>query len=232
MNELVEVKHLSKNYGSHNILHDISFTIKKGAIVGLLGPNGSGKTTLVKLLNGLIKDYSGEIYIDGQKLSAKSKELISYLPDCNYFANWMRVKDAYAIFKDFYSDFDKVKCLMLLEHFHIDFSMKIKTMSKGTKEKLQLAFVMSRRAPLIILDEPLGGIDPLAREEILDTILSNYGMDQTILITTHLISDIERIFSDVIFLNEGSITQMGEVDDLRQKTQKSINELFKELYHA
>ena len=232
MNEIVEIRNLSKSYGNKQVLKDVSLSIKKGCIVGLLGPNGSGKTTLVKLLNGLLKDYTGEILIDGKPVGKDTKAIVSYLPDHDYFASWMKVKDAFQLFQDYYQDFDASKCLAMLQDFDISLSTKIKSMSKGTKEKLQLALVMSRKAKLIVLDEPLGGIDPAAREVILDTILSNYSMDQTILLTTHLISDIERIFSDVIFLNEGSITLAGEVDALRQQTQKSINELFKELYHA
>lgn len=232
MNKIVEVQNLSKSYGNHQVLNTVSLSIKQGSITGLLGPNGSGKTTFVKLLTGLLKDYSGTIQIDGQPISNNTKAIVSYLPDHDYFSSWMKVKDVYQIFVDFYEDFDAEKCLKMLEDFHISLSDKIKTMSKGTKEKLQLAFVMSRNAKLIILDEPLGGIDPAARDVILDTILSNYAMDQTILITTHLISDIERIFSDVIFLDEGRVTLAGDVDTLRQEKQTSINDLFKELYRS
>ena len=232
MNKIVELQHVSKYYGNKHVLKDVSLSIKQGSITALLGPNGSGKTTLVKLINGLLKDYTGEILIDGNPISSKSKATVSYLPDHDYFSNWMKVNDVYSLFIDFYEDFDAEKCLAMLEDFHISLSDKIKTMSKGTKEKLQLAFVMSRNAKLIILDEPLGGIDPAARDVILDTILSNYAMDQTILITTHLISDIERIFSDVIFLNDGHITLAKDVDTLRQEKQLSINDLFKELYRS
>lgn len=225
---IVSVTGLNKSFGKKEVLKDVSFTCKGGSIVGLLGPNGSGKTTLIKILTGLITGYTGDVRIDDQPIGTKTKATVSYLPDEPYFADWMKAKDALAIFTDLYRDFDYLRCLEIMQRFQIDENMQIKTMSKGTKEKFQLALVMSRHAKLIVLDEPIGGVDPAAREVILDTILSNYREDQTILIATHLIADIERIFDSVLFIKEGKIVLDDNVEELRLKTQKSIDELFRE----
>lgn len=228
MEKLIEMRNVHKAYGKKQVLHDINITLKEGQIVGLLGPNGSGKTTLIKILCGLLRNYQGDVTVQGHKIGAITKGMISYLPDEPYFANWMKVKDALAIFIDMYADFDLDKCLRIMKRFQIDETMSIKTMSKGTKEKFQLALVMSRKASIIILDEPIGGVDPAAREVILDTILENYEPQQTILIATHLIADIERIFSSVIFIKEGRIVLQEEVEDLRVRTGKSVDQLFRE----
>lgn len=225
---IVNVTGLNKSFGNKQVLKDISFTCKGGSIVGLLGPNGSGKTTLIKILTGLITGYEGDVRIDGEPIGVKTKETVSFLPDEPYFADWMRVKDALTIFTDLYRDFDYMRCLEIMQRFLIDVNMRIKTMSKGTKEKFQLALVMSRHSKLIVLDEPIGGVDPAAREVILDTILSNYREDQTILIATHLIADIERIFDSVLFIKEGKIVLDDNVEEIRSRTQKSIDELFRE----
>lgn len=209
-------------------LHNVDMVFEGGQIIGLLGPNGSGKTTLLKVMTGLLKDYDGVVRIDGKDIGADTKAVVSYLPDEPYFSDWMKVKDALAIFVDMYADFDLDKCLSIMSRFQIDESMRIKTMSKGTKEKFQLALVMSRKAKIIVLDEPIGGVDPAAREVILDTILENYSADQTILIATHLIADIERIFSTVVFIKNGQIVLNKEVEEVRQETGKSIDELFRE----
>lgn len=226
METLVEVNDLYKSYGDTHVLKNINLQLKKGAIVGLLGPNGSGKTTLIKTLTGILKNYTGEIRIDGYKIGKDTKKIVSYLPDHEYFENHVKVKQAIAMFKDLYEDFDDEKCKNLLSKFKISETDKIKSMSKGTKEKLQLALVISRNAKLIILDEPIGGVDPASREVILDTVLENYNPEQTILIATHLISEVEKIFSEVILLKEGEIVLHDDVESIRMSTNKSINELF------
>lgn len=228
MENLIEINALTKHYGKKSALQNIDLACTSGQIIGLLGPNGSGKTTLIKVLNGLLKDYEGTVRIDGHKPDVYTKSIISYLPDEPYFANWMKVKDALNIFIDMYKDFDYAKCLSIMKRFQINEDMAIKTMSKGTKEKFQLALVMSRNAKIVILDEPIGGVDPAAREVILDTILENYSEEQTIIIATHLIADIERIFGSVIFIKDGSIVLHEEVEDVRSRTGKSIDELFRE----
>lgn len=228
MEKLIEICGLSKAYGKKQALHNVDMVFEGGQIIGLLGPNGSGKTTLLKVMTGLLKDYDGVVRIDGKDIGADTKAVVFYLPDEPYFSDWMKVKDALAIFVDMYADFDLDKCLSIMSRFQIDESMRIKTMSKGTKEKFQLALVMSRKAKIIVLDEPIGGVDPAAREVILDTILENYSADQTILIATHLIADIERIFSTVVFIKNGQIVLNKEVEEVRQETGKSIDELFRE----
>lgn len=228
MDNLIEISGLSKSYGKKQVLHGIDLSFKKGTIIGLLGPNGSGKTTLLKVLTGLLKDYEGSIKIDGKSIGAGTKAVVSYLPDEPYFSDWMKAKDAISIFMDMYDDFDYDKCLKIMKRFKIEETLRIKTMSKGTKEKFQLALVMSRNSKIIILDEPIGGVDPAAREVILDTILENYSEDQMILIATHLIADIERIFDSVVFIKEGTIVLDKEVEEVRQETGKSIDELFRE----
>lgn len=231
MNEvIVDVQAVTKLYGKKRALQNVSFSCKGGQIIGLLGPNGSGKTTMIKILTGLITAYDGTVSIDGLTIGEKTKAMVSYLPDEPYFADWMKAKDALQIFVDMYQDFDLERCLTIMRRFQIDETMRIKTMSKGTKEKFQLALVMSRKAKLIVLDEPIGGVDPAAREVILDTILENYSSDQTILIATHLIADIERIFDSVIFIKDGEIIINDEVEELRSTTQKSIDELFREKF--
>lgn len=225
---IIQLQDVTKNYGRKNALDQVSIACKRGQIVGLLGPNGSGKTTLIKILAGLLKDYSGVAHIDEQAIGAYTKSIVSYLPDEPYFSDWMKAKDAVNLFVDMYEDFDLNKCLDILKRFQIESNMRIKTMSKGTKEKFQLALVMSRKAKVIVLDEPIGGVDPAAREVILDTILANYSEEQTILIATHLIADIERVFDSVIFIKEGKIVLHDNVDELRVKTGKSIDELFRE----
>lgn len=230
MEAMINISGLSKSYGHKEILYNVNLQMKRGNIIGLLGPNGSGKTTLIKILCGLLREYRGEIVIDGHPIGVHSKSIISYLPDEPYFAAWMKVKDAIGIFCDMYADFDVERCRELCKRFDIQNNMLIKTMSKGTKEKFQLSLVMARRAKIIILDEPIGGVDPAARDVILDTILSNSFEEQTILIATHLIADIERIFDSVIFIQEGNITLDRDVEELRQETGKSIDELFREKF--
>ena len=230
MRHLIEVSHLSKYYGKKAALNNVSLTLEPGKIIGLLGPNGSGKTTLIKVLNGLLKDIKGEVMIHGQKPGKSTKAIISYLPDDDYFSDWMKAEDAVQLFKDFYKDFDADKASSLMERLSIDPKQRIKTMSKGQKEKFQLSLVMSRNALVYIFDEPIGGVDPAAREVILDIILNNYSEDSLVLISTHLITDIEKIFDEVIFLKEGEVVLHRNVEELRSETGKSVDELFREVF--
>lgn len=228
--QLIEINHVTKAYGNKVALKDFTCTLKGGGIVGLLGPNGSGKTTLIKILNGLLKDYKGDVLIDGQKPNAYTKSIVSYLPDETYFEEWMKARDALSMFQDMYKDFDITKALELMKRMELHPDMKIKTMSKGMKEKFQLALVMSRKAKIYILDEPIGGVDPAARELILEIILNNYSEDSLVLISTHLISDIEKIFEDVIFIKNGELVMNRNAEELRQEKGQSIDEIFREVF--
>ena len=232
MEELLKIDNVSKKYGHFKALDNVSLTLSKGKIIGLLGPNGSGKTTLIKIINGLLKEYDGEILVDGNKIGEKSRKIISYLPDENYFQDWMYVRDVLGIFSDLYEDFDKENCLSLMNRFKLDKNMKIKAMSKGMKEKFQLSLVMSRKAKIYILDELIAGVDPAAREVILDVILNNYEADSLVLISTHLISDLETIFDDVIFLKEGRVVLHQETEELRSQRKQSIDEAFREVFRC
>lgn len=230
MQSIVEFNNLTKEFGKKKALDQISLQIPKGRIIGLLGPNGSGKTTMMKLMNGLIQPSEGEVRIDGITPGKESKKLVSYLPEKTYLNEWMKVKDILSFFGDFYADFDHYKCRELLKDLNIDINDKLKTMSKGTKEKVQLILVMSRKAQLYLLDEPIGGVDPAARDYILKTILSNYNEGASIILSTHLIGDVEKLFDDVIFLSYGTIALNGAVDEIRQEKGKSIDELFREVF--
>ena len=229
---ILECKGLSKTYQGFPALTNVSFGIGGGHIVGLLGPNGSGKTTLLKLLAGLLSPTAGTISIQGYPVGTASKSLVSYLPDHPYLDGRMKVRDMVALFADFYRDFDPKRAYGMLETLSIDPSKKLKSFSKGTKEKVQLILVMSRRAKLYLLDEPIAGVDPAARDYILQAILSNYEEDASILISTHLISDIENILDEVIFLKRGQIYTHASVDGLRQESGKSIDALFRELFRC
>lgn len=228
--ELLECKNLYKDYGTKKVLKDVNLTIPRGKIIGLLGSNGSGKTTLIKLINDLITPTKGEILINGEHPGINSKKIISYLPERTYLSMDMKVKEIIEYFKDFYDNFDKDKAYELLKKLNINPNDKLKTMSKGTKEKVQLILVMSRKADLYILDEPIGGVDPAARDYILDTILKNFNKDASIIISTHLIADIERILDDVIFISDGKIVLYEEADKLRNKESKSIDMIFREMF--
>ena len=225
---LLEVSHVCKSYGANRVLDDVTFSIPKGKIVGLLGPNGSGKTTLIKLINDLLKEDSGSIKVEGLDLGVETKKLISYLPDKNYLNNNMTVLELLNYFKDFYEDFRIDKAKELIGKLELDLNQKLKTMSKGTKEKVQLILVMSRKAKLYILDEPIGGIDPAARDYIINTILTNFSNDASLLISTHLISDLEKVLDEVIFLKNGKVVRSGSTDEIRKETNMSINDLFRE----
>lgn len=232
MTELVSCTHLTKTYGKTTALQDVNLKIEPGHIIGLLGPNGSGKTTLIKLLNGLLQPTEGELLINGEKPGVASKAVISYLPDKMYFADWMKVSDLMDFFEDFYKDFDRAKAEHMCQTLGISLDYKMKKLSKGNKEKVQLILVMSRQAQLYLLDEPIAGVDPAARDFILDTILNNYNEEGTVIISTHLIADIEKILDEVIFIQKGKILKHEWVDDLREQSGKSIDGLFREMFHA
>jgi len=230
--ELIHISHLSKAYAKTWALKNVDLDLQGGRIVGLLGPNGSGKTTLIKVINGLLKDYRGTLSIDGHKPDVYTRALISYLPDESYFSDWMKARDAINLFSDFYDDFDMAKALNMMKRLDLHPDMRIKTMSKGMKEKFQLCLVMSRKALIYILDEPIGGVDPAARELILQLILDNYNEDALLLISTHLINDIEAIFDEVVFIKEGEIVLHRNAEELRTETGKSIDEIFREEFRC
>lgn len=230
MNTILECSHVTKWFGSKRALSDVSFQIEPGHIVGLLGPNGSGKTTLIKLANGLLMPSQGTISVCGIPIGPETKSRISYLPDKNYLSDWMKVSQVIDLFHDFYDNFDRNKAYEMLGRLNIDSGLKLKTLSKGTKEKVQLILVMSRNADLYLLDEPIRGVDPAARDYILQTILTNYNENGSILISTHLISDIEQVLDQVIFIKDGQMNQMASVDDIRGQYHKSVDELFREVY--
>lgn len=225
---LVELKNVDKYYGRKQALKNINLKIKKGKIYGLLGPNGSGKTTLIKIINDLLKPTKGSILVNNQEIGINSKKNISYLPERTYLNMNATVDEMLNFFEDFYEDFDRKKALELLRKLQIEPKHKLKTMSKGTKEKVQLILVMSRKADLYILDEPIGGVDPASRDYILETILSNFNEGSSIIISTHLISDIEKILDDVIFINKGEIVLNDSAEEIRQEKNKTIDELFRE----
>lgn len=227
---ILECKDLTKTYQKFPALSNINLQIDKGHIIGLLGPNGSGKTTLMKLIAGLLSPASGTISILGNPVGPASKKLISYLPDHPYLDNHQKVKDIICFFSDFYEDFESARAYDMLKKLNIDVNQKLKSFSKGTKEKVHLILAMSRRAKLYLLDEPIAGVDPAARDYILETILSNYEEDASILISTHLISDIENILDEAIFLQNGRIHTHASVDELRQESHKSLDDLFREVF--
>lgn len=228
--ELLKCVDLCKDYGQIKALNKINISIEKGRIVGLLGTNGSGKTTLIKIINELLVPSSGEILINGVKPGIESKKIISYLPERTYLPEDKKVIEIIKYFKDFYKDFNKERAVKLLNELDINKESKLKQLSKGTREKVQLILVMSREADLYVLDEPIGGVDPVARDRILDLILKNFKEGASILISTHLISDIERILDDVIFINRGEIVLTSSADELRKKYNTSIEGAFKEVF--
>ncbi len=228
--ELIEINNLKKAYGKHEVLSDITLKIPKGKIIGLLGRNGAGKTTLIKLINDLLTPTSGQILVNGAPIGVQSKKIISYLPERTYLDKSMRVCEAVKFFSDFYDNFDSDKAYRLLSDLGLDKYTKLSKMSKGMQEKVQLVLVMSREAELYILDEPLGGVDPATRDYILDTILSNFSEGASVIISTHLISDIERILDEVIFIDCGKIALYGECDKLREEENGSIDEIFRRMF--
>lgn len=227
---LLRLEHVQKNYGKTEALSGVNLDIQPGRIVGLLGPNGSGKTTIIKLINGLLQPTSGQVLINGEKPSPKTKKAVSYLPDTTYLSDNMKIKEVFAMFKDFYSDFDEEKANHLLEDLNLDEKSRLKNLSKGNKEKVQLILVMSRKADLYVLDEPIGGVDPAARDYILKTIIQNRSENSSVLISTHLISDIEDILDDVIFIKDGEILLQEDANELRRKHDNTIDHIFRDQF--
>lgn len=231
MSSLVEIKELTKTYTANSVaVSNLSLNLEHGKIIGLLGPNGSGKTTLIKMLNGLLTPTHGTILINGNTPGIETKAVVSYLPERTYLDNNMKVHELIDFFSDFYTDFSSEKAYSMLTALNIDSKARLKTLSKGTKEKVQLILVMSRSADLYILDEPIAGVDPAARDYILRTIVSNYNENATILLSTHLISDIENILDEVIFLKYGQLLCHASVDDIRQTKGKSVDAYFREVF--
>ena len=228
--DLVKFINVNKQFGNKKILKDINLTIPKGRIIGLLGKNGTGKSTLIKLINDLLTPTSGEILVNGKSIGVESKKIISYLPERTYLDKSMTVDQVIAYFKDFYKDFSETKSRKLLKDLDLDTTQKLSKMSKGMQEKVQLVLVMSRKADLYILDEPLGGVDPATRDYILDTILNNFNEDASVIISTHLIADIERILDEVIFIDKGKIILQSDADELRKKENESIDEIFRRMF--
>lgn len=229
---MIKCEGLTKKYGSLQALDHVNLELQKGRIVGLLGPNGSGKTTLIKLANGLLVPTEGRILLDGKEPGVETKSFVSYLPDANYLPNWMNVEQLVSLFADFYSDFDKMRAMDMLAQLNIEPKKKLKTLSKGNKEKVQLILAMSRKAKIYFLDEPIGGVDPAAREYILNTIISNYSEDALVIISTHLIGDIERILDEVVFINQGHLVFHRQVDEIRDTEGKSVDQLFREVFRC
>lgn len=228
----LECNSLSKSYGGVQALSSVSFAVEPGRVVGLLGPNGSGKTTLIKLANGLLTPTGGEILINGEKPGKKTKARVSYLPDRPCLPEWMSAEKLLDMFTDFYGDFQRDKAQEMLEKLGIDPKQKIKQMSKGTREKVQLILVMSRKAELYLLDEPIGGVDPATRDYILETIIRNYNPSASVIISTHLIADVEQVLDDVIFINHGQIVLKSSVDDIREQQGKSVDAYFREVFRC
>ena len=228
--KLLEIKDLNKSFDNKEILKDINLSIQSGKIIGLLGKNGVGKTTLIKLINDLLTPTSGEILIKGQKIGVETKKVISYLPERTYLNKQMKVSEVISYFEDFYDNFDSEKAKKLLKDLDLDINQKLTKMSKGMQEKVQLVLVMSRNADLYVLDEPLGGVDPATRDYILDTILSNFNENASVIISTHLISDIEKILDEVIFIDKGQIVLQSDADKLRTKENASIDEIFRRMF--
>ena len=229
---LVYLDHVTKNYGHEVALMDISLNIQPGRIIGLLGPNGSGKTTIIKLINGLLQPSLGNIYIHGQLPSPASKKVVSYLPDTTYLSENIKISDAISYFQDFYSDFNLQRAYQLLNDLHLHPNQKLNSLSKGNKEKVQLILVMSREADLYVLDEPIGGVDPAARDYILRTIIQNRRPNSSVLISTHLIADIEQVLDEAIFINQGRILLHENTTVLRNQHGKSIDEIFRDQFRV
>ncbi len=225
---ILSCRGLTKQYGATTALNSIDLDLPAGSVIGLLGPNGSGKSTFIKIAAGLLTSTSGELLIDGFKPGVKTKEIVSYLPDHDYLNDWMSVNQLIKMFEDFYADFDKEKAFDMIQRLDIKRESMLKTLSKGTREKVQLILTMSRKAKLYLLDEPIGGVDPAARDYILNTIIGNYNENAAVLISTHLIADVEPVLTHAVFIKNGKIVRAGEVDDIREETGSSIDALFRE----
>ncbi len=232
MTDILQVHRITKKYGKHTALEDVTLNLPSGKIIGLLGPNGSGKTTLIKLINGLLKPTSGELVVDGYKPSVATKKIVSYLPDTTYLDDNMKIRDIFAYFKAFYDDFDQERAEHLCKDLDLDLNDRLRNLSKGNKEKVQLIVVMSRNARLYVLDEPIGGVDPATRDYILKTIINNYSEDASVIISTHLIADVEPILDEVVFLKNGHIVLNGNADDLREEYGQSIDRIFRDTFKA
>ena len=232
MEQLLNCQALSKRYGYKTALDSINLSLERGRIIGLLGPNGSGKTTLIKLINGLLAPSSGFLTINGSVPGPETKKIVSYLPERTYFNSWMKVTDILNFFCDFYENFDRNRASDMLHRLGINENDRLSSMSKGTKEKVQLIMVMSRDAQLYCLDEPIGGVDPAARDYILQTIITNYNENASVLISTHLIADIENVLDDVIFIQEGHIRLHASVHEIREQEGKSVDALFREVFRC
>lgn len=232
MSEVVKCENLTKRYGGLTALDQVSFTLESGRIIGLLGPNGSGKTTLIKLANGLLVPSDGKIYLGGFEPGVESKSIVSYLPDANYLPTWMNIQGLLEMFEDFYNDFDIEKAKEMVGTLYLSMNSRLKTLSKGNKEKVQLILAMSRKAKVYFLDEPIGGVDPAARDFILNTIITNYSEDATVVLSTHLISDIERVLDEVLFLDRGHLLFHRSVDEIRETEGKSVDQLFREVFRC
>ena len=230
MDDIVVINNLTKRFSQITALDNFSIKLPKGKVIGMLGPNGSGKTTLIKILTNLSMQYEGEVLINGQKPGIETKKIVSYLPDCNFLSDSWTVNDAIEYFVDFFVDFDEQKARNLISQLGINFNQKIKTLSKGTKEKVQLILVMSRNASLYILDEPIAGVDPAARDYILRTIINNYNPEATVLISTHLIEDVEQVLDEVIFMRYGQLVLYTSVDNIREEKGKSVDAYFREVF--
>lgn len=230
MNELLVCRGLTKRYGASAALDGVDLTLERGRIVGLLGPNGSGKTTLIKLANGLLTPTAGEILIDGDAPGKTTRSKVAYLPDADYLPDWMTLRDLTGLFRDFYGDFDPDKAAEMFASLGLSERERLKTLSKGNREKTQLVLTMSRQAQLYLLDEPIGGVDPAAREYILKTIISNYSENGTVLISTHLIADVEPALDQVIFLKNGNILLHEDADGIREREGKSVDQVFREVF--
>ena len=230
MSELLRCENLIKSYGNTIALKGINLTLESGKIVGLLGPNGSGKTTLIKIINGLLTPTSGFVAINGNLPGTETKKIVAYLPDNSYLNSWMTVKQIVEYFTDFYEDFRPQLAFEMLTRLNIQPDNKLKTLSKGNKEKVCLILAMSRNAKLYVLDEPIAGVDPAARDYVISTIINNYNPDATVLISTHLIADIEQVLDEVVFIKEGSIVLQQSVDQIRTEHEKSVDELFREVF--
>lgn len=230
MSELLRCENLVKTYGAQPALNGINLTVESGRIIGLLGPNGAGKTTLIKMISGLLTPTSGSILIDGKAPGPLTKPLVSYLPDVNYLNHWMTVEQIVGMFTDFYRDFRPELAFEMIGRLGIDRKSRLKTLSKGNKEKVSLILVMSRNAKLYVLDEPIAGVDPATRDYIIQTIINNYNPEASVLISTHLISDIESVLDEVIFINNGQIALHDSVDHIREEHGESVDELFREVF--
>ena len=230
MSELLRIEKLVKRYGNTAALNGINLTLESGKIVGLLGPNGSGKTTLIKILNGLLTPTYGKVFIDGMEPGVETKKIVAYLPDNSYLNTYMTVGQILQMFRDFYEDFRMELAHEMLGRLGITPDRKLKTLSKGNKEKVCLILTMSRNAKLYVLDEPIAGVDPAARDYVIQTIINNYNPDATVLISTHLISDIEQVLDDVIFLKDGNLVLHKSVEEIRQEEGKSVDDLFREVF--